>query len=400
MKPYKTFSCHKTGTSHIAKGLECEDYSLCYEDEYISICAVSDGHGDKNCFRSAIGSKLACESAIRQIRQFFSYGEETKSALEKNSDITLNQLEKSIIVEWTNQVKYHFLQNPFLEAELSPLSEDIQKFYRENIRPQKAYGCTLIVSAITSYCWFSLQIGDGICTAIFDDGVYLNLMPSDDEGCVGNRSTSICSSDAIRSFRHYYGTVLPVAVFVTSDGMEESFDNKGLNKCYYTISCWVNAENSDSVNTHLENLLPQISSGGSGDDVSLSIIINPSYPAMPPKQTLEEVNHKIKLYTEHTEILRVKYNKAIEARNMILSENEAISNRIEQLQSEIEMMKRKSAENSEKLQQLSEIEKESEEAEEQLKKMINYKKSADIFWKNKNEILSLGIEESEFLSNI
>lgn len=399
MQPYKIFSCHKTGASHIEKGIVCEDYSLCYENDSISICAISDGHGDINCFRSAMGAKIACESAIRQIKVFFSYGKQTRSALDRNSDIALNQLEKSIIADWTKAVEYDIYKNPFSEQELSCLSEDIQKFYRENTRPQKAYGCTLIASAVTDHCWFAIQIGDGICTAIFDDGVYLNPIPADDEGCVGNRSTSICSSDAIRSFRHYYGKVLPRTIFITSDGIEESFSEKDLNKCYYTISCWFNSESYDEAQKHIEDLLPKISIGGSGDDVSLAVIADPSYPAVMPKQTIEEVNHRFEICLDNTEKLKAKYEKTIEDRDMLISENETAKQRIGELESEIETLKRRMNEISEKLQYISEVENEYADAEKQFEKMNNYKKSADAFWRNKNKILSLGIKENEFFQD-
>lgn len=397
MKPYKTFSCHKIGTSHIAKGLECEDYSLKYENEKISVCAVSDGHGDKNCFRSGRGAKIACESAIRQIKVFFSYKKETENALKENPDITLNQLEKSIISEWTKRVEYDISVNPFTEKELSPLADDIKNFYKSGTRPQKAYGCTLIVSAITDYGWFALQTGDGVCTAIFDDGVYINPVPPDDD-CVGNRSASICSSDAIRSFRHFYGKVLPQAVFVTSDGIEESFSTKDLNKCYYTISYWANTENTEEVNKRLDTLLPQISSGGSGDDVSLSFIINPSYPATQAKQSIEEINQRLALCLEHKDKTAENYENSLDSVNMLSAENEEINRLIAERQSEIDALRKKAAENEEKLQtfDISSAKQEYENAAAQYEKLLNFKKSADIFWKNKNTLLSLNIPDSEF----
>ena len=397
MKPYIAFSCHKIGTSHIAKGLECEDYSLTYEDGKISICAISDGHGDKNCFRSAKGAKTACESAVNQIKVFFS-GKKNENSLKENPDKTLTKLEKKIIREWTKCVECDASLSPFTEQELEPLSEDIKKFYKSGNRPQKAYGCTLIVSVITEYCWFALQIGDGVCTAVFDDGVYVNPVPPDDECCVGNRSASICSSDAIQSFRHFYGTVLPQAVFVTSDGIEESFSTKDLNKCYYTISYWTNTENADEVNKRLGDLLPQISSGGSGDDVSLSFIINPTYPAMQAKQSIEEINHTLDLYREHKEKTAENYEYSLDGIEMLTAENEEINRLIAERQAEIDSLRKKAAENEQKLKALDVVsaKQEYENASLQYAKLLNYKKSADIFWKNKNSLLSLNIPESEF----
>lgn len=396
MEPYKTLSCHKIGISHIEKGLECEDYSLSYEDDKISICAISDGHGDKNCFRSAKGAKIACESAIRQIKIFFSYGEETKKALSENYNIALNQLEKSIIAEWTSRVEFDVSKNSFTEKELSPLKDNIKQFFKSNTRPQKAYGCTLIVSAITEYCWFAIQIGDGKCTAIFDDGVYINPIPDDNEGCVGNRSTSICSSNAISSFRHFYGTVLPVAVFVTSDGIEESFSEKDLNKCYYTISYWANTENTASLKEKVNELLPQITKGGSGDDVSLSIIINPSYPAKQSKQSIKEINKCISNYKEHIKSIQEKYEFVSNKYSDIIKKNAVLEKQISELQAEIEKIQQEIVENKKQAGNLFEIENEYLQQKTKLEKMLNLKKSADIFWKSKNELLLLEIDESEF----
>lgn len=52
MQPYIELNAHHIGKSHIQSGLLCEDYSATYSDDQISIVVISDGHGDKNCFRS------------------------------------------------------------------------------------------------------------------------------------------------------------------------------------------------------------------------------------------------------------------------------------------------------------------------------------------------------------
>ncbi len=396
MKPYKTFSCHKTGTSHIEKKLVCEDYSSSYEDKSISVCVISDGHGDKNCFRSAVGARLACEIAIRQIRTLFSYGNETKDRLLDNSDIVLNQLEKSIIAEWTSRVNFHVFENPFTDSELSPLNEEMQRLFKSGSKGEKAYGCTLVLSAVTEYCWFGIQIGDGRCTAVFDDGVYLDLIPQDNEGCVGNRSASICASDSICSFRHYFGTVLPRAVFVTSDGIEESFSDRDLNKCYYTVSYWANTESFESLKQKINDLLPQISEGGSRDDVSLSFIIDPSYPAVPEKQSIIEINHRINICIENISKIKPRYEELSEIREEMLSENESINKKLSELENQANELKIKLDENNRRLSELKEVEQRYKKYSEQLEKISVIQKPAAMFWKNKNELLSLGIDDGEF----
>ncbi|HEY5139225.1 MAG TPA: protein phosphatase 2C domain-containing protein, partial [Methylococcales bacterium] len=55
------------GASHERKGLENQDhidYTRGPDGELPLCLAISDGHGSKNHFRSAIGSRLAVEKAL------------------------------------------------------------------------------------------------------------------------------------------------------------------------------------------------------------------------------------------------------------------------------------------------------------------------------------------------
>ena len=58
----------------------------------------------------------------------------------------------------------------------------------------------------------------------------------------------------------------PIAAFVSSDGVEESFDQAGLYNFFYSIAYWLKEEGFDTAKAKVEGLLPQISEGGSGDD--------------------------------------------------------------------------------------------------------------------------------------
>ena len=70
MQPYIELNAHHIGNSHVQSGMSCEDYSATYSDDQVSIIVISDGHGDKNCFRSDRGARYACETAINLCRQF------------------------------------------------------------------------------------------------------------------------------------------------------------------------------------------------------------------------------------------------------------------------------------------------------------------------------------------
>ena len=65
------------GYSHIIENKACQDFSLSYKDDTMSVAIVSDGHGGEPYFRSDWGSKIACECAFDMIREFVSNVEDS-----------------------------------------------------------------------------------------------------------------------------------------------------------------------------------------------------------------------------------------------------------------------------------------------------------------------------------
>ncbi len=295
MNNYITFHRHHIGTSHIRQKLDCEDYSASCESTELAISVISDGHGDKNCFRSAKGAQLACEISISLCQQFFRSLGNISGTKNCQFDNALQSLEQEIVRVWRDAVIADIRKNPLTEDELSCLEPEMQDMYRQKIRLEKIYGCTLIVAVISQYFWFGLQIGDGSCVAVYEDGAYINPVPSDPEHCYGNVSTSLCNTDAVERFRHYYSDVVPLSVFVFSDGVEESFDESGLHNCFFAISSWFQRDR-EMANKQLADLLPQISQGGSGDDVSIAGIVARKPSVKRPKQTLSQFRDKLADY--------------------------------------------------------------------------------------------------------
>ena len=70
MKDYAAINAHHIGNMHIQKNLPCEDFSMSYEDDNMAIAVISDGHGDRNCFRSGKGAEIACETSVELCRKF------------------------------------------------------------------------------------------------------------------------------------------------------------------------------------------------------------------------------------------------------------------------------------------------------------------------------------------
>lgn len=309
----KSFNLSVQGASHIKKNKECQDASKSYCDEKMAIAIVCDGHGGDDYMRSAVGSTCACNAAERNIKSFLE--SVNKEQFFSNTEKRLKDLEASIINVWNQLIYAHYDQNPFTEAELSGISEKAKKKYTQDGRIESAYGTTLIAVAMTKDYWFGIHIGDGKCVAINPEGKFVQPIPWDKK-CFLNATTSICDSDALTSFRHFYNEKLPVAVFVGSDGIDDCFsNNEQLHNLYKTILYSFGTEEFDDAISGLKDYLPRLSAKGSGDDVSIAAMLD--FDLVPELEMVKE-------FDREKEKARVEENAQKEA-----EKNEAEKRRVE-----------------------------------------------------------------------
>lgn len=383
MHPYIELNAHHIGKSHVQNGLLCEDYSATYSDDQVSIVVISDGHGDKNCFRSDKGARYACEIAISLCRRFQNITNHIDDIDQCDFESLVVSLESDIADAWRDKVLSDANAHPFSYEELLGASEQAQGVYRSGQRLEKAYGCTLIFSMNTANYWLSIQIGDGKSIAAYNDGVFVEPVPSD-ENCLGNRSTSLCNSNAKESFRHYYSKVKPIAAFVSSDGVEESFDQAGLYNFFFSLAYWVKEEGFDGAKAKIDNLLPQISEGGSGDDMSVAIMVSTEDAIAKPRQTLDQIYERVnacesaliqckKLLADTNDRISEKNKERSALENDIAkrkAELEEIENAYTQVLTEQEVL----------LRSADELEARTQRASEQIEKATKYKASAERYW--------------------
>ncbi len=356
MKEYIAINAHHIGNMHIQKELPCEDFSACYEDDTMAVAVISDGHGDKNCFRSGKGAEIACQTTIELCKNF--YQEDIQVEAED-----LEALKTEIVKTWKHTVLQDYEEHPFTDEELQTASEKMQEIYRSGQKIEKAYGCTLIAAMLTKKYWFALQIGDGKCVAAYDDGVYFEPVPQN-ENCVANHSTSLCGENAVQDFMHYYSDILPRGIFVFSDGVEESFDQSGLYNCLYSIDVWLE-RGKEAMLESVNDLLPKISEGGSGDDVSLSAVLSTEKTLLPPKKTPEQVEELVNAYADNLEQC-----------------DEALENAYKELETLKEQVADKQA-------LIEEYEEARDKAYANMEKVQKYKQSADKFWEAKRRQLAM-----------
>ncbi len=398
MEPYLELHAHYIGKSHLQNGLACEDYSATYSDESVSVVVISDGHGDKNCFRSAKGAQLACEIAIHACRQFQSITSHIDYINHCDFESLVLSLESDIADTWKENVLSDAQDHPFTNDELLTASDQAQEAYRNGLRLEKAYGCTLIFAMSTKAYWLAVQIGDGKCVAAYKDGVFVEPVPTD-ENCLGNHSTSLCNSNAKDSFRHYYSNIKPCAVFVSSDGVEESFDQAGLYNCFYSIAYWIKEAGIEEAKGKLSDLLPQISEGGSGDDVSLATMVSQTDLIGKPRSSLEQVYEKVDACANAERQYKVQLANIQDRITEKRKDEQTTAKEIIDIEHKLAELK---AHHEQLEQEISNLQKSAETAEdavkrasEQMERAEKYRVSAETFWHPVLKKLSLYAEKKQ-----
>lgn len=312
------FSATETGYNHIKNSKVCEDASDFYEDEQMHICVVADGHGSDNYPRTDRGAEFAVSAAIRCIIDFVENADPDQVLDDENQDFSLlMQLAKAILNEWYKEVETDYRKHPIVEEELYNVSDKYKKRYLsekvEERHPEKAYGCTLIAYTVTQKYAFGLQIGDGKCVVIDRYGIFTEPIPWD-ENCQLNVTTSICDAEAIEEFRFCVSSQIPTAVFCGSDGIDDSYANSEELYALYRSILKIYVEHGIEVGQkEIKEYLPVLTKKGSGDDVSIGVIIDMEHaleiaPLMEVQAQLyakraerDEKMHKLEMHREKKE---------------------------------------------------------------------------------------------------
>ena len=269
------------GFEHIKHQIPCEDSGLIYETEYYRIFTVADGHGDSNCPRSKFGSETACRIAVEEMDRFSldiqENGWESKLLSEgKESEALVRQLVTSIVAKWIKTVNEDIESNPLTEEERNGCDRYLER-YDKGERLEHIYGTTLIAALYTEKYLLLIQQGDGRCVIFDQKGSVTQPIPWDDR-CFANVTTSLCDEDAIQRFRFCAIDVNEtpiIACMAGSDGVEDSFPSMDMMYVFYRdLLIYASENGAEALNEHLEEILPDFSRNGSGDDVTICGIVD------------------------------------------------------------------------------------------------------------------------------
>ena len=283
----KIYNKSVKGAGHIDSGLPCQDYSISQSFDKGCIIVISDGHGGQTYVRSQVGSKLACEIAVKETKHFVSVNYEVLKSKGIRSvaytpdggatqDPLFTALFTSIHDKWYNAIVQDSQNKAFTD-------EENFKLGKENLK--KAYGCTLMVAVKTIDFTFIYQLGDGrIFTIIPFIRRWQQPVPWDSQ-CEDNITTSLCNVNPIKRFRYYLNSSenQPFAIFLCSDGIEDCFEGQHNDmfasekmEVEYTeiLSNFLQKETFDEI---CAKFLSKESALGSKDDMSIAFIIDDNY---------------------------------------------------------------------------------------------------------------------------
>jgi len=267
------FYAKAQGESHKENNTPCQDatsVSLA-RDKKTGVAVVADGHGGDKYFRSAKGAELVVNIASRSLLQFL--GQRAKNnyiTRNKMFSELLKRIESNIIYEWRKKVLEDIQMNPISDNEqIFCVDKKIDTNNEDDL--VSIYGTTLIAAVITDKDWFAIQIGDGSCMIITDEGNVEKAIPDDDQLAFG-KTTSMCNTDAIDNFRYGFGEKKILGITVATDGVSDSFiPSKYLE---FNFNLFKDFVLSDDAKEKLEKFLPELSQKGSRDDVSIAGIFN------------------------------------------------------------------------------------------------------------------------------
>ena len=280
MEKILSFAQTTVGASHLSRDIICQDSSLAADHEKYSFAAAADGHGSPCYLRTERGSKFAVECAAECVAEFLDGIENAAEVLAdvRQREELFNQLWRSIIARWHDKTEQDFINEPFTEEEYSRIPEKFASYITryESGEYIGAYGTTLLFAVVTEDYAFGAQIGDGKCVVIDGDSNVFAPIPEDPR-CYENVTTSMCQDDAALSARFFYlpKGLMPAAVFLCTDGVENSYWNEEQLFSFFRGLALTIVENGmeDGV-AQLAEFLPAMTKKGSGDDVTCSGIIN------------------------------------------------------------------------------------------------------------------------------
>ncbi len=276
---WAALSASVQGASHKRGGQGNQDAvrlcNPCAEDD-ILLLALADGHGSTRSFRSARGSALAAECALRELRRFTRrLGPDAPLSRVRNQ--AQNRWPRNLVAAWKSAVRADLVANPFSQLEFAAFPEPppvVKPGAELPISAYLAYGATLVAVAITRRYILYSQLGDGDILTVGADGRVARPLPKRHE-FMANQTVSLCSYDAPGEFQVRVDALraaAPALIMLSTDGYANCFSHDDdFFKVGADFLAYLRHEGAGYVREKLEEWLRQSSYDGSGDDITVGL---------------------------------------------------------------------------------------------------------------------------------
>lgn len=243
------------------------------------VLALADGHGSVQCFRSAIGARIAVDTAVRLFSELLS-GAAGRSAAEVDLQVRtrlMDELPRSWLCGVTEHVDAHafsaeellLLRGKFPSVEPGAVLDATQS--------SLAYGTTLLSVAIGPGFILFLQLGDGEILIVPDaPGTTEAALPEDPQ-LIANETTSLCMPNARKYFRYRLleaeESALPRLIVASTDGYPNCFrEVADFLQVGSDLRDGIARDGIEPIGDALEGWLREASDEGSGDDATVGIV--------------------------------------------------------------------------------------------------------------------------------
>ena len=275
------------GAAHIRGGLPNQDAVNCQMGNGAPpvAIAVADGHGSPRCIRSSDGAAIAVRVAVDTAIGFFKDTHDLPLSAIK--DVFLHRFPAAVLRAWQNAVCEHLTIMPFSIAELSATNDARPGEYTHTHAPEQpdfyAYGTTLLLVLAGEGFIFYFQLGDGDILTMQDKHNEVKRPLVKDLALIANETTSLCMPNAVKFVRTKFDATRdtpPQLIMISTDGYYNSYSSEpSFSQVAADLLDFINSNGIDYVENNLADWLNEVSLQGSGDDVSLALLVRDVSPS-------------------------------------------------------------------------------------------------------------------------
>ena len=262
-KSEHVYTIYSIGDS-IEKGIVCQDSSGTVVTDKFAIAVVADGHGSAKHFRSDVGSRIAVKITTKLLKNYMNRPD-FKEQFFKHPEFILAQMEKQILMKWREAVEEYHLENPLTEEEENKIPEKV----KGKLRTAVIYGSTVLAAVLTKDFSYGMILGDGGFVVLGGDKEL--YIPLEDKNSHANYTSSLCNTDAIHFFEHWYTTETVKALFVSTDGLFKSFASEEDFLKYHGLLSHM-FHDTEKMQKSLKRNFEKRTREGSGDDISIAFV--------------------------------------------------------------------------------------------------------------------------------